>query len=122
MNTKCPCCGFTRQIDNIKICTSLDEVKNIGISTYLYFNSFKHLGILLTLMGLLYSIYAIATNLKANNTNTTVLGVIDYIAISLSPKQLNATDSSNKFYLAQCWIGVGVITIWAFVFAALKYF
>ena len=122
MNTKCPCCGFTRQIDNIKICTSLDNIKNIGTSTYLYFNSLKHLSILLALMGLIYSIYAIATNLKANSVNSSTTALVDYITISLSPKQLKNNNSTNNFYYIQCWIGVAVIAIWAFVFAALKYF
>ena len=91
VTTKCPCCGFTRQIDNIKICTSLDEIKNIGTSTYLYFNSFNHLSTLLAIMGLIYSIFAIATNVIAyGNKTSTTTGVVDYIKLSLSAKQLDS--------------------------------
>ncbi len=121
--TKCPCCGFTRQIDNIKVCTPIDGVKNVGASTVLYFSAYKHLSILLLIMGLAYSIFAIATNLIAAGAQSNNLSaVVDYISISLSAKQLNQTDINKNYYYTQCWIGVGVLVVWCFVFVVLKYF
>lgn len=58
----CPCCGFLRQVEHVKICTPLDGVKNIGTSTQLYFATYKSLSILLGIMFLVYSIYAIISS------------------------------------------------------------
>lgn len=62
----CPCCGFVRQVESIAVCTHLKEINNIGISTYLYFQTIKNLVILLVILSLAYSIYALATNVKAS--------------------------------------------------------
>ena len=43
----CQCCGFIKQDTEIKLCTSLKAINNIGISTYLYFQTLKNLGWLL---------------------------------------------------------------------------
>jgi len=75
------------------------------------------------ILGLLYSIYAMVTNLIAARDNSTNLtAVIDYISISISAKQLNQTDINCLYYEIQCWIGLGVMIIWIFVFTGLKYF
>ena len=101
----------------------MDGVKNIGTSTVLYFSAYKHLSILLIILGLAYSIFAIATNLKAAGVQSSNLtAVVDYISISLSAKQLSQTDDNKTYYYVQCWIGVGVVIVWIFVFFALKYF
>ena len=63
----CPCCGFLKQQDHIKVCTPLDGIKNMGLSTYLFFATFKNLAILLTIMVVLYSIFALLTNVLATN-------------------------------------------------------
>lgn len=80
----CPCCGFVRQEDNIKVCTSMDDIKNIGMSTQLYFLTFKYLSILLAIL-LIYAIYAIISSgvVAKGKTN-----IPDYIKISLAAKQL----------------------------------
>jgi len=42
-------------------------------------------------MGLIYSIFAIATNIIAyDNKTSTTTGVVDYIKLSLSAKQLDS--------------------------------
>lgn len=63
----CPCCGFVKQTESLKICTHLGEINNIGISTYLYFQTIKNLVILLAVMSLGYSIYSLITNVKASD-------------------------------------------------------
>jgi len=65
----------------------MDDIKNIGTSTYLYFSAYKHLSILLLILGLIYSIFAIVTNLIAAGAQSNNLtAVVDYISISLSAK------------------------------------
>jgi hypothetical protein len=59
----------------------------MGTSTYLYFATFKNLSVLLGILGLIYSIFAIITNILASGAST--LGTIDYITISLSAKEYN---------------------------------
>jgi len=102
----------------------MDDVKNIGTSTVLYFSAYKHLSILLAILGILYSIFSIITNVIAaanaqNNPNITA--IIDYISISLSAKEVNQNDTNNLYYFIQCWIGLGVMIIWLFVLIGLKY-
>ena len=86
----CSCCGFMKQEDPIKLCTSLKDINNVGISTYLYFQTLKNLGILLVLMLLIYCIYALATNIVASNTGdpTNVYSYVpaDVLSISLGAK------------------------------------
>ena len=102
--------------------TAIDKIKNMGTSTYLYFSTFKHLSLLLIIMGLLYSIFALATNIIASGNSVTSLSSYDYLSISLSSKQTNDTSQNNLYYYIQCWIGVAVVAIWGFVLFGIKYF
>lgn len=117
----CPCCGFVRQQDTIKFCTSFDDIKNIGASTYLYFYTFKNLTILLMIMAIVYSIYAIVTNIIAAEASVQNLYNLDYLTITLAAKQKNVTDQNKLFYFIQCWLGVVVILIWLLVLIGIKY-
>lgn len=96
----------------------------MGVSTYLYFATYKNLAILLTIMTLIYSSFALITNviaannISSQNTQTNV----DYISISLSSKQTNDTNANRQYYLIQCWLGVLTIIIWIFVLIGRKYF
>lgn len=117
-----------RQTEAIKLCNHLAEINNIGISTYLYFQTVKNLLVMLLIMTLAYSIYALATNLIASgviNSNSTLSSTIksgvSYIALSVGSKQLNPTDDNKKYYFIQCWIGVGLLVLWMLVFFFLKY-
>ena len=62
----------------------------MGISTFLYFETAKNLGLLLLVMSLVYSIYALVTNLMASNTidvtKFTVNTTTDVLGISLASK------------------------------------
>ncbi len=123
----CPCCGFKRQEDTIKVCTSFSDIKNMGLSTYLFFATFKNLSILLTILTVIYSAYALITNIAASNIlNTTTGGVIysqiDYIKISLSSKQTNDTPTNRSYYYISCWLGVVTMLVWLLVTIAIKYY
>lgn len=117
----CPCCGFVRQTDTIKFCTSFDDIKNIGTSTYLYFYIFKNLTILLMIMAVVYSIYAIVTNIIAADATVNSLYNLDYLTITLAAKQKIVNDQNKLFYFIQCWLGVVVILIWFLVLIGIKY-
>jgi hypothetical protein len=76
-----------KQEDNIKLCTSLDDIKNMGVSTYLYFKAFKNIGILITILMIIYGGFALATNVIASNVDHGQDYNIDYLSISLGSKQ-----------------------------------
>jgi len=61
----------------------------MGVSTYLYFSTYKNLSLLLLVMLIVYVLYSIATNVLAASTLSSA-GVIqynvDYLTISLSSK------------------------------------
>ena len=122
----CQCCGFIKQEDNIKLCTHLKDINNLGISTFLYFETAKNLGILLLVMSLVYSIYALVTNLiasgKINVANYSVDTTADILSISLASKMTDHTSENSTFYLIQCYIGLGMVVIWCFLLFVLKYF
>lgn len=62
----------------------------MGLSTYLFFATFKNLSILLMIMILVYSIFALLTNVLASNKiddiNSLNFDTVDYITISLAAK------------------------------------
>ena len=122
----CQCCGFVKQEDNISLCTPLKKINNLGISTFLYFETAKDLGILLLVMSLVYSIYALVTNLiSSNKIDTSQYSIdttADVLSISLSSKMTDDTQENRTFYLVQCYIGMGLVIIWCLMFFALKYF
>ena len=87
----CPCCGFIKQEENIKLCTPLKEINNLGISTFLYFETAKNLGLLCLVLFLVYSIYALVTNLiSAGKINESFSA--DVLSISLASKMTDDTQ------------------------------
>ena len=94
----------------------------MGTSTYLYFETFKNLSVLLSILTLVYSIYALVTNVIAAKNNA--LGgdyTVDYLTISLASKQSNATDLNKMFYYIQAWLGVAVVIVWIVIFFVNRY-
>lgn len=86
---------------------------------------------MLVVLSLGYSIYALATNVKASDEyqkiinaggsiNAKFLSTISYVALSLGSKQLNPTTANKNSYFIQCWIGLGVCVIWLILFFVLK--
>lgn len=97
----------------------------MGLSTYLFFATFKNLSILLTILTIIYSAYSLATNILASNVvGSSILtdySKIDYINISLSSKQTNDTSANRMYYYVSCWLGVANVIIWLLVIIAIKY-
>jgi hypothetical protein len=107
------------------MCRSFSDIKNMGLSTYLYFSTFKNLAILLSILLVIYSSYALATNVLASNalSDSGVINYskIDYLSISLSSKQTNDTTSNRLYYYNSCWLGVATAIIWLLVIIWIKY-
>ena len=122
----CSCCSFIKQEDPIKICTKINDINNVGISTFLYFQTLKNLAILLALMGIIYGVFALATNIIASNQGdpTTINSYIpeDILSISLGPKQRFQTEQNRFYYFVQCFIGMSLMIVWGITFLLLKYF
>lgn len=121
----CPCCGFIKQTNSISICTSFDGIKNMGLSTYLFFSTFKNLTILLVIMIVVYSFFALYTNFLAAATANLNFSTATYteviVAISLTYKQAFNTDTNKMYYFVSCWLGVAMIIIWIIALVGIKY-
>ena len=103
------------------MCTALNKIKNMGLSTYLFFQAFKNYSLLLIIMTLLYSIFALVTNVLASTNGAIDISQLDYIAISLSSKQQYQTETNKLYYVISCWLGVGMIGLWIIALVGIKY-
>jgi hypothetical protein len=77
---------------------------------------------LLGILTLVYSIFALATNVVASNNNS--LGsnyTLDYLTISLASKQSNPIDLNKLYYYVQAWLGMVVVIIWGIIFFVNRY-
>lgn len=64
----CPCCGLRKQIDELKVCsTSFNDLKIIGISTYMFFRTMRNLIYFLILALIVFGAFAFASNIKCSN-------------------------------------------------------
>lgn len=99
------------------MCTSFDDIANIGTSTYLFFVTFKNLSILLIIMTAVFSIYSLATNIIAAKNNAQGSNYsVDYLTISLSSKEVNNTQLNRLFFFIQAWLGAATVIIWVIIF------
>lgn len=83
-------------------------------------------------MTVVYSIYALITNLKAAGaydslvTEGRIISIFPitkgYLALSIGSKQMNPTDENAAYYLIQCWIGIGLVIIWMITIFIFKYY
>ena len=73
------------------------------------------------IMAVVYSIYAIVTNIIAADATVNSLYNLDYLTITLAAKQKIVNDQNKLFYFIQCWLGVVVILIWFLVLIGIKY-
>lgn len=126
----CPCCGFIKQTQKLKLCTNLSDVNYIGVSTYLFFHTLKHIIFLLTVLFFVYCIFAIVTNVICSNLyraqasseiNKKYDSFYGFLVISLGSKQIHETSSDKHFFNIQCWIGTGLVALWGILFAIIKY-
>lgn len=131
MNEKaqyCNCCGFIKQENPLKLCTSMPNINNVGISTFLYFQTLKNLSILLTISFIIYGCYSIITNIISSLPANAALSTLrsytpkDFLIISIAPKEKYATDSDQTFLIIQCWIGMGLIIVWLISLIFMKYY
>ena len=72
-------------------------------------------------MAVVYSIYAIVTNIIASDASVSDLYALDYLVITLASKQKVVNDQNKLFYFIQCWLGVVTILIWFLVIIGIKY-
>jgi hypothetical protein len=76
-------------------------------------------------MTLIYSIFAIATNVLASESYTSAGGLdissLDYLVISLSSKQTYPTDTNKLYYFISCWLGLAMIVLWMLALVGIKY-
>lgn len=94
----------------------------MGTSTYLYFATFKNLSMLMIVLTVIYSFYALATNIVAAKNNARGNDyTVDYLTISLSSKQINPTDQNKMYYYIQCWLGMITVIIWILIFFVNRY-
>jgi len=117
----CPCCGFMIQESHISIMTPLDNIRNMGTSTYLYFAIFKKLTILLVILTIFYSIFSLATNIIASNGTNNAKTAKDYLAISIGSKMTNQNITNEYFYFGQCFLGAFTMIVWVIGFIYIKY-
>lgn len=79
------------------------------------------------MLTLLYSIYALVTNLIASgkydtSDPTSIDTTMTWVSLSLGSKQMNRTETNKRYYYIQAWIGAGTMIIWLFLLFAVKYF
>lgn len=71
-------------------------------------------------MTVIYSIYAIFTNILAANAKGVV--ALDYITISLGSKETHDTEANRLYYFISCWLGVATLIIWILAIIGIKYY
>ncbi len=124
----CSCCGFIKQENEVKICTSIRKINNIGISTYLYFQTLLNIGALLLISLLVYGIFSLVTNIISSlPENASVSDLSDYqaedvLSLSIAPKQKFATDSDRIYLIVESWLGMAMLVLWWITILFLKYF
>lgn len=97
----------------------------MGISTYLYFKTIQNLSILLGIMFVVYSVYSLATNLKAANIDINgnySSQILSFLSISLGSKQLYSSEEKIQMYVIGAWIGLAMLVLWSIAFLGLKYY
>lgn len=113
----------------MKILTSVKDLNNIGVSTFLYFETLFHLIVMLVLAFLIYGIYSLITNIQAANAyrQSITENLKDYkisyegfLVLSLGSKQLHNRPTDKLYYQIQCWIGVGLVMVWGLYFIFIK--
>lgn len=84
------------------------------------------MGILLLIMALVYSIYALVTNLIAAGNfdpdNFDFDASVGTLSISLAAKEVNQTEENKNYYYVSCWLGVATVILWCLIIFVLKYF
>lgn len=125
----CPCCGFVEQENTLTLTTDIKKINHIGLSTYFLFLTMQHLIILLLFMFVIFSGYAIITNIQVSKMYENSLNgekVLDLastysgvLAMSLGSKAVYYTEFGRYAFAVQCWLGMALVIIWGFLFAVI---
>lgn len=114
------------QENNIATCNSeLKKINNLGAATSVFFETFMHIGILLLVMTVVYSAFALGTNISAaysSNYLNSANSSLDYLSISLGSKsRVNGKNSDGEqyYYISSC-LGLLMLIIWWFLFVFYK--
>lgn len=121
--TCCKCCGLAKQSDNIPLCTSFDEFPRIGVSTFLFFQMIKNVLLLLLLIGIVYSGFALTSNCiySSSFTQSNISFNNFILGISLSSKKLSTSSTLQTYYLIEMWIGAFLTLVWGILLSLIKY-
>ena len=87
----------------------MKDLNNIGLSTFLYFETLLNLIFLLMIAFLVYGVYSLITNIMAaNNYRSNILfedvlpdnenSYQGFLVLSLGSKQLHGRDLDKKYY------------------------
>jgi hypothetical protein len=119
----CNCCGTLGQNELLEKNVDLDEL-NLGIGVTLFFKNYFFHFIIFILMFLIYSLYAIGTNVTVYNQNSGSFLCSQNMTCSLAVisggskvvKLLNYVPYSQLYCKIQSWIGVGFVILWGFLY------
>lgn len=106
----------------------MSNINNVGISTFLYFQTLKNLSILLILAFIFYGCFAIVTNIISSLPANAALSTLsnytpkDFLIISIAPKEKYGTETDQTFLIIQCWIGMALLIVWMTALIFMKYY
>ena len=101
----------------------------MGVGVHLFFRNYLVNALIFFLMFLIYSIFAMSTNLvsynQANQTQKNILCLLNdsettdgcgFSAIGAGSKVIEHNESKDTYSQIQAWIGVGFTIIWGLIF------
>jgi|JI61114C2RNA_FD_contig_61_770438_length_1648_multi_2_in_0_out_0_2 hypothetical protein len=81
----------------------------------------RHTINLMLILAVVYSGFALATNIIASKEACKYYVVCSLTTISEGAKQADNNDVNNNYYMIQSWIGIGVAVLWGFYFMYMSY-
>lgn len=119
------------QPKSLNFCVPLSNVHHVGISTRLFYMSYRYVLLLLLLFFLIYSIYAIASNVSSCDYDPTRLNEgfntapylkrINSGIFAISLHSHIACMTSHKSYIIQCWMAVIFIVLSSITIGFIKF-
>lgn len=73
------------------------------------------------LLSIIYSGFALATNVIASKESCSYYVVCSLTTISEGAKQVGTNPTNDNYYLIQSWLGVGLAVVWSFYFMYMSY-
>lgn len=118
----CEDCGLVVQEEPIPLCSSFNNFPNIGIGAFLLFSTVKSLTILLLVLGVTYSGFALYSNIsqQAESLSSSNYALkLSYAAIVLN---MSTDTSLEGVILVESWLLVGVVLIWMVILFFVNYY